>query len=301
MKHTTVMPYVYLCVAQCMIGINIVCAKVLLAESPMFFIISARFTLATLLLWLLHVASRPGRIPLRQQLNQLSTRDWLFLSAQGLCAGILFNSLFLFGLHYTDANIAGIITGALPAIIILMSLFFLRERLTYTSLYCMLLTLIGLLFINLHPNTQFHHLLGNSLILLALLPEAGYYVLVKMHRTKIPVLLEATILHAINLPVSWLLLYAYTDLSTLHVSFKFGIITTLMSASSAVFYVLWSMGQHSVSGTTSGLLTAIMPVSTVVIAWTALHETISSTQCMGMLFVLAAIAWHALPTREPQK
>lgn len=122
--------FLFLVLAQIMVGVNIVCAKYILSSVPVLFILTIRFTLATLILFALHWLTPAKKIPLISYFSKLSGKDWFFIIAQGLCAGIFFNFLMLWGLDYTDANVAGIITSALPAIIAIMSWLILGEKIS---------------------------------------------------------------------------------------------------------------------------------------------------------------------------
>ena len=292
--------YGFLFIAQAMVAINIVAAKVLLADYPIFFILLLRFTLASLFLFLLHFMTHraPKNDSFGQQMKQLTAKDWQFLIAQGLCAGALFNCLLFWGLQYTNANLAGIITSALPAIIVILSLIFLRERLTQGKALCVSLAVIGLCVVNFQHLTSPGNVSGDLIILLSLLPEAAYYILIKLHPNRLPVFLASAIVNAMNIPLLLPLMLWTTDLSTLHFSFQFEEIILLMSFSSGAFYVFWCLGCHAVNGTTSGLFTAIMPLMTLLIAWAALHETITSWQFVGMLIVITSVAFNAIKPRQ---
>src|SRR5262245_54281386 len=120
----------FLILAQIMVGFNLVFSKFLVASFPLLLMLVLRFGLAALILFPLHWLSGAGKRSLRSYFAELNKKDWIFIFAQALTAGILFNSLMLLGLSYTDANIAGIITAALPAIIALMSWLFLNEKIS---------------------------------------------------------------------------------------------------------------------------------------------------------------------------
>lgn len=126
----------FLVLAQIMVGVNIVFSKYVLSSLPVLFILALRFTLATVTLLPLHWLTPARKISIDIYFSQLKRRDWIFVIAQGLSAGIFFNFLMLWGLDYTDANIAGIITSALPAIIAVMSWLVLGEKISGKKMIC---------------------------------------------------------------------------------------------------------------------------------------------------------------------
>ena len=62
------------------------------------------------------------------ELRLLTAREWMCLLLQGLCGIVLFRVFTLYGLHMTGAAQAGIITGATPAVLAVLSVLLLGER-----------------------------------------------------------------------------------------------------------------------------------------------------------------------------
>jgi len=107
----------------------------------------------------------------------------------------------LTGLNYTDANVAGIITSALPALIAIMSWFILQEKISAQKVLCVIFATMGLVTIaydKLHGLSECHSFIGDSMVLLALLPEASYYVLCKLYTNRLPLFLTSSLLNGIN-------------------------------------------------------------------------------------------------------
>src|SRR3990167_9818771 len=87
-----------LILAQTMVGINIVTSKLLLSSIPILFLLAIRFALGTLILLPLHWLTPARKISLRDHFLKMQRKDWIFIFAQGLSAGILFNCFMLLGL-----------------------------------------------------------------------------------------------------------------------------------------------------------------------------------------------------------
>lgn len=62
--------------------------------------------------------------------------------------------------------------------------------------------------------------------------------------------------------------------------------------SSGLFYVFWFMGSQRVDGIMGFLSTAIMPVATVILAWTILSEQLTLLEFVWMGLVLLSIALY---------
>jgi drug/metabolite transporter (DMT)-like permease len=205
----------------------------------------------------------------------------------------------LVGLKFTSASVAGIITSALPAIVAILSIIFLKERLTLFTGLCILFAVLGLIIINAH---SFHigtsnHIFGDIIILISLLPEAIYYILAKLHKNKLPVFLISSLMNGINIPIFLLVAWLghYTLITTLTIQQVLLLFT--IGAGSALFYVFWFMGCKKVHGAAAGLTTAFMPIATLIIAWTFLGEKISFLQLIGMMLVILSITFNAKQTR----
>ncbi len=268
---------------------------------PVLFILAVRFLLATALLLPLHWLTLDGQQnSLLYYLKRLRKKDWIFLIAQALTAGVFFNFLMVMGLQYTDANVAGIITSALPAIIVIMSCLVLKERFTLKKIVCVGFATIGLVVINggnILGHPSHHSLIGNLIIFLSLLPEASYYILTKLHPNRLPLFLMSAVINAINALILLPFLCYYLDWKLLNSPVFDWMILTIVGISSGLFYVFWYVGSSKVDAIMGALSTAIMPIGTVFIAWLTLGEKIGLTQFIGVLLVIMSILAYALPSR----
>ena len=287
---------IFLILAQTMVGVNIVTSKLLLFSVPILILLEIRFLLATVVLLPLHWISPSSRqYSLKTYFSELKSRDWLFIFAQALSAGVLFNILMLTGLNYTDANVAGIITSALPALIAIMSWFILQEKISTEKALCVIFATIGLIIIaydKFNGLTDSHSFIGDGIVLLALLPEASYYVLCKLYTNHLPLFLVSSLLNGINalllLPVLFFVHWEPANISMVTWFTLF-----IIGLSSGLFYVFWFIGVQYVDGIMASLSTAIMPIATVVLAWIILGERLNSLELVGMGLVLFSIILYA--------
>ncbi len=285
----------FLILAQIMVGVNIVFSKYLLSSIPVLLLLALRFTLAALILLPLHWLTPAKRKPVRYYFSQLKQKDWVFIGAQALSAGVLFNFLMLWGLNYTDANVAGIITSALPAIIAMMSWIILGEKISGKKAICVGFATLGLIVIaydRLGGSHVSHSFWGDVLVLIALLPEATYYILSKMHANSLPVFLISSLLNAIN-AILLLLSLSFSTWNGLSTSLLDWLILIILGLSSGLFYVFWNFGCQKVDGVMASLSTAVMPLATVLIAWMLLGERLTLGQAIGMGMVIFSIAVYA--------
>lgn len=295
-NHTFLKGTLFLVLAQTMVGINIVASKHLLASEPVLFLLAMRFALAALILFPLHWLTNAKQHKLSAYITGLQQKDWVFIIAQALCAGVLFNFLMLLGLNYTDANLAGIITSALPAIIALMSWLILKEPFTPKMRVCIFFATAGIVVLALDKfkgEAVIHHALyGDALVLLSLFPEATYYILCKLHPNKLPVFLISSLMNAIN-AVLLLSLLAFIPINIDPLSLFDWLILLILGLTSGLFYVFWYFGYQRVDGMMASLSTAVMPVATVIFSWMFLGELLTLNQIIGMGLVLLSIVAYA--------
>ncbi|MFT4059085.1 MAG: DMT family transporter [Legionella sp.] len=285
----------FLILAQTMVGVNIVFSKYVLSSIPILFILTLRFALAAVILLPLHWLTPAKKVPVYSYFTKLKRRDWLFILAQALSAGVLFNFLILWGLRYTDANVAGIITSALPAIIAIMSWVILGEKISGKKAVCVGFATLGLIVIacdKLIGIKVRHSFWGDALVLASLLPEATYYVLSKMHVNSLPVFLISSLLNGIN-AILLAFCLAFTAWGDFSINSFNWFILIILGLSSGLFYVFWNFGCQRVDGVMASLSTAIMPLATVIIAWMVLGEQLTKGQLLGMGMIILSIAVYA--------
>lgn len=278
-----------------MVGVNIVFSKYVLSSIPILFILALRFTLASIILLPLHWLTPAKKLPVYSYFAKLKRRDWFFIFAQALSAGVLFNFLILWGLHYTDANVAGIITSALPAIIAMMSWIILGEKISSKKAISVGFATLGLVVIacdKLSGIKVTHSFLGDALVLVSLLPEATYYILSKMHSNSLPVFLISSLLNGIN-AILLLACLGFTAWNGFRIHALDWLILIILGLSSGLFYVFWYFGCQKVDGVMASLSTAVMPLATVLIAWLFLGEQLTFGQAIGMSMVILSIAAYA--------
>lgn len=301
MYKPTTRHYILLILSQTMVSIGIVCSKYLLTHLPLFVILELRFAVATLIL------DNVGRFVYRRRAvkhAKIRTRDWLVIIAKALCAGFLFNGLMLLGLRYADASVAGIITSTLPAVVALLSFLILKEILSIQKWLCIGCAVLGIAVVNLSSiahSTQTHSILGSLFIILALLPEAMYYILVKRFHTRVPGILLATMINGINalafLPFAlWQLIHT----NQIHFTPWMLLIILISGCASGLFYLLWYLGSKNISASIASFFTAVMPISTILIAWLFLGEKLGVMQFIGMLFIIGSISLGARGKRATQ-
>lgn len=234
-------------------------------------------------------------------IKRLSGRQWLILCVQALFGVFLFRICLTFGLHYTSAAEAGIITGSTPAITALFTFMFLREHLSRRSTLGILGTMLGIMVLQGFP---FHldaftlaHFLGNLLVVAAAACEASFTILARiLHVSRkeafvmhsfahtsivaaialllcmIPMLMEQPWAQIVTLPVdAWLALIWYGSIVTIGA------------------FVLMFSGTKYCDGYTIAALSGVIPVSSLLLSIIILHNKVYTYQMLGCALIVGAI------------
>jgi drug/metabolite transporter (DMT)-like permease len=202
----------------------------------------------------------------------------------------------LYGLHFTNANSAGLITSLLPAIIVCLNIFLFRQKLDKNMLIAIMISIAGLTLINLESfgaNSK-NALLGNAFIFLALFPEGLYYTLSKYYPiSKVPPITNAILLNLLNLPFLYIIIPFIPKSAWHSITWHDGYVMAIIGLVTGFFFLCWQRGIESVDAAYAALATAFMPLATVLLAWILLGEVLTTTKCIGMLFVILSILHYA--------
>ena len=282
----TIVAYIKISLAMAIVGSSVVAGKLILSSFPIFLASELRFIIATLILIPL-LLWREKRIPV------IKPKVLLILFLQALTGVFLFNIFMLYGLKFTTAIEAGVITSTLPAVIGVISFVFLKEKLTMKKIVGIIFAVIGVLLMNLISggSSSVNSLLGNSLILGAVLTEALFITLGKSVSSKVTPLMISTMMSLFGLILFLpFALYEASNFtfSTLDIMdwlniLYFGVVITVIA------FLLMYQGLSKVSASSAGILTSVLPLSTVVLSFLILKEDILFSHVVGMLFVLVAI------------
>ncbi|WP_113754643.1 DMT family transporter [Priestia endophytica] len=288
----TIIAYIQISLAMMIVGSSVVAGKLIISSFPVFLASELRFIVASLILvpLLLWKEKRFPRI-------ERSVFGILFL--QALTGVFLFNIFMLYGLKFTTAVEAGIITSTLPAVIGVIAVLFLKEKLSRTKVIGIVLAVIGVSLMSILSGGggNVSSLFGNSLIVGSVLTEALFITLGKAISQgkaishKVTPLTISTIMSVFGL----ILFLPFSIYEGMSFSFStvdmvdwmnilyFGVVVTVLA------FLLMYQGLTKVSASSAGVLTSILPLSTVLISFLILKEEILISHLLGMLFVIAAI------------
>ena len=281
--------YVQMTLAMLLIGSLFVVSKVIVQTVPVFVASFLRQFLAFLALaaWLYVQKSTMPKI---------QRRDWGVLLIQGVVGIFLFSVFALYGLKYTNAIDANIITSTTPLSMMLIAVLLLGERLTMRRVSALLLALLGTLAINVlgtHDSGSRQEVwFGNGLVVLAVLAEGVFFGFGKLLKSPISSTWLSLILTAIG-SVLFAPFAAYSAVSTdwSQVPWTTWLLVLYTGVALTAFgVVLMNRGLQQVPASNASIFTALMPVSGVALSVIFLREQFHWYHALGMVLVLVAMA-----------
>lgn len=280
------------------VGTSVTANKYLVGHIPIMLALEIRFLVAAVVLLAIVGTVESG-------LPRIPGRLHLILGAQALFGVVAFNILILQGLDMTTATVSGIITAATPAVIAIMS-FLLGDRLSPVAWIGVLLTISGVVLVNLlaSPSEDIARrpVLGAALVFLAVVGEAAYTILgrrVTRHLTPI-----ATATWMCIYGAAMFLPFAVSDLRDFHPSSVPGstwvAIAYLSIVVTVAAFVLWFKGLSSISASTAGAFTGMIPITAIISATLLLHEPVGIAHLVGITCVLGGIVLVARARSSPE-
>jgi len=283
--------YTQLTLAMMIVGSSIVVGKLVIVNFPVFLAAGLRFAVGSIALLPLLLWQEGTHFP-------VSKRDWFISFLQALTGAFLFTIFLFFGLRFTNAVEAGIITSTTPAVVGLLSFLFLREKLSLNKNIGITLAVCGVLLSTVAstlPNTTGGAIpwLGNLLIFATVVGEALFTIFRKLLPKTISPLFTATMMSVFSLilflppaiyeginfdfsgvpSAGWLAIVYY------------GVVVT------AISFILWFQGVSKVQASTAAVFTGVMPVSAVIFSYIILHEPFQWSHLWGGLCVLAGLGF----------
>ena len=294
-RHTPWLSFLCLAASMALVGSYVALSKVLVLVFPIFLLAWLRFGIAAV--------AMAGWVKRSAVEAPLSGHDRWLLFLESFFGNILFSICMLFGVSMSSALAAGVIMAGIPAAVALMSRVFLKERIAARVLAGIACAMAGIALVSFTRNADAANpgsLLGNVLLLGAVLCEASYVVIGKKLTGNVgPKRISALI----NL---WGLALV-TPLGLWQaLSFDFGAVAAGMwwlllfysIAASMVTVWLWMTGLKHVPAASAGIFTVLLPVSAAAVGVLFLGERFSAAQAGAFGLALAGVVlatWNPRP------
>lgn len=277
--------YVVLILEQVLASGTFLAAKWALAEFPPLTLAFLRFIIASAGLYLIQ-RFWPGR-------RAIDRADWKMFMFLGFLAVIANQAFFLYGLKFTTPTHAALLYGATPVLVFLFAIPLIGEKPTLLKKFGVPVTFIGVAIVIIHAGMEwsFKALLGDILILLAVVAWALYTVLGKrlvgkygaIHLTAMSIII-GTMLFS---PIGFLTFTRFdTDLITIR---GWNSLAYIAIVTSVICYSIWFWALGRLDATKVSVFNNLQPIFTAIMSYFLLGETIGPRLIVGGILVIVGV------------
>jgi drug/metabolite transporter (DMT)-like permease len=289
--------YLYLFAGMAVVGVYVALSKPLTHAFPVFLLAFLRFLIAAVLMlpWLKHSANpEQPALPLSQY--EKTTLFW-----QSFFGNFLFSIFMLYGVSQTSATASGVILATLPAVVAVLSWYFLKERLTPAVGAAVLLAIVGVALMSVFAGSKNAasgmSLTGNALVFCCVVCEAVYIILGKRLTQSLSAQRISALINLIGLGLM-APFGLWQAISFNFAAVPFGVWALLLFyaiAASILSTALWLTGLKTVPAAHSGVFTIALPISATLVGISFLGEQLSwvhavsfGCACAGILLIAAS-------------
>ncbi|MBA2412739.1 MAG: DMT family transporter [Burkholderiaceae bacterium] len=283
--------YLLLTASMALVGTYVGLSKPLVAAVPVFALAFLRFAIAA-------VAMLPWTFRAQGEAPLTHTERWLFFLLS-FFGNFLFSICMLTGIALTTATAAGVTLATLPAVVALLSRWFLRETLTLRVWVAIFLAVFGIALLQwakstdplVEPAAASTALLGNLLIFGAVVCEAIYVIISKrLSATRSPLRVSALINALGLLLVAPLGLWQLASFDIGGMDASLWMLLIFYSLAASLFAVwMWVAGLKHVAANHAGVFTVALPIAATIVGVFFLGETFTGLQAAALACASAGI------------
>ncbi len=263
---------------------NYVFGKYVIIEITPLWITFSRWVLALLFLF-------PIAYFLEKPKWHVIKKAWLPLISMGVLGSIGYNMVLYSALEYTSSTNAALVSALNPAVIVMFSVFLLRERITWLQTSGIVLSLIGTMVVitqgNLGQILQHEYNKGDILMLAAVVIWTLYSIIGRRLTTVPPITATAVSALFASLILAPFAIAQGIDVTKIGPLALSGILYIAIFPSICSF-VFWNMSVRAVGISQAGIFLNLIPVFTAMISW-ILGEIITGTQALGGMLVFMGV------------
>ncbi len=286
MKNNLLIPYLQLALSMFFVGSIVIVGKFLSSISIFHISFISLFAASVVYLFILSKKKNIFRIPVNV---------FFIILFQAFFGTFMYRILLLNGLKFVSGSQAGIITSLTPATIAIISFLILKEKLTFKKDFGIILSVFGLLLVTANASnfksTTNNFIFGEILIFLSVLSESFFIILSKfLPKDFDPIHQSALITFFSTIMFFPFILNSNFINTVIHLSaFNFLTIIYYGVILSVVAFILFFNGMKRVSASTTGIFTAVSPLSSIILSNLILHESLSINQIVGGSLIVISI------------
>ncbi len=249
-------------------------------------IIFVRGALALILFWLASMLYADKTIPER--------KDHYILALCGL-TGIAVNQIFFFtGLSLTSPVDTALIHSGSPVMVLLFSVWLLREKAGMPKITGMILGALGAVLLVVQGNLSSggeNHLLGNALIFMNIVSYSLYLVLIKplMQKYSAVIIMKWVFLYGFLFVLPFSLPSVSSIQLTTFTPFAWFSIIYIVIGTTFITYLITSYALRTVSAGVAGYYIYMQPVIAALIGIVLFNESLTLAKIMAALFIFTGV------------
>jgi drug/metabolite transporter (DMT)-like permease len=279
----TLLTYFALVLTVIFWGTSFVASKFILETVPAWTFLFFRFAASSLLFLLLLMAKKSLRLPkgsLWKLLIIAIFEPWLYF---------IFESA---GLKLTSASTTAIIIAAIPATVALASGFLPDEKLTAKVWIGALLSIGGVALVSLSPTMETGSILGNILVIGAVITATGYIILTRELTKKVsPLQISAyQIFFATILFAPGLFLFDGKGLVERITPELGGAFLYLVIFSTFTAFIAYNYALSKIQAAKAAVFLNGIPLVTMITSWIFLGEQITLVRIIGAALIIAGVS-----------
>jgi len=220
-------------------------------------------------------------------------KNFILLSFLSLLGITLFNTLLYIALQTTTATNALLINSIVPILILVLSFFILKSRISKVQTLGILLSTFGVIFLVLKGNIfnifDIEFTTGDMWVLSSSISWATYSVFVKFkpkELTHLELFVIVVYVGTILFLIPWYLYQGYSlehELEVLKNNWHFFVYVSIFP--SLLSYYFWHTGIDEIGAEKTGQFTHLMPIFGSILAFIFLGETLKYFHMIGGVFI----------------
>lgn len=283
--------YLLFSLAMILVGSTVVITKELTTQLPIFFTVEVRLLVAMIVFYII--------LKIKNEIfPKLSRKDYIVLFLQSGTGIFLYNVFLFYGLRYTSGVEAGIILSLTPIFAAIVAFILLKEKLSYKRWIGVMLAVFGVVLININNSADysaahygFYRIFGNLMIIGAALSEGIFAVTSKYNRVKLSAYQICFIITVLSFVLFFpLSIYESFKIDYTLINFKLIAELAYFVVFNGIFsYILAFTAIKYISATSAGVLTVLIPISSVALSILFLGESVQFTFLIGSLIALCGV------------
>lgn len=234
---------------------------------------------------------------------QLNRKDYLAVLFLGIMGFYLSSLLDFVGLKYITASLERLILFAYPTIVVLIGVFYYKEKINRQQVFALLLTYIGIAIVfigNVSITNQRNLIIGSVLIALCAVTYAIYIAGSGQLVPKMGTWLFTSYVLSISaFAVIIHYLIQNKGLGNLDLAIEVYAYALLMATFSTVIPTLIVVESIRLIGASNvAIVSSVGPISTITMAWIFLGERLTFVQLLGGILVLCGVVFISVSRKK---